>query len=74
MLRSVMSDDNELCGFLCALLEEKHVKDKGNIIGDNKGIMAGTPLSAFYANLYMFQLFYSFLPLAFFLKGLYHLM
>ena len=56
MLRSVMSDDNELCGFLCALLEEKHVKDKGNIIGDNKGIMAGTPLSAFYANLYLMSL------------------
>lgn len=62
MLRQVITDDPELLAFLEGLLTEEHVIDRGRIITDQKGIMAGTPLSAFYANLYLRELdewFYS---------------
>lgn len=53
MLKDVLFDDPELCGFICGLLEENCVTERGSVIDDRKGIMAGTPLSAFYANLYL---------------------
>ena len=56
MIKEVMADDPELCSFLCALLEEKNVIDRGAVIEDEKGIMAGTPISSFYANLYLREL------------------
>ena len=46
-------DDEELYDFLSQLLLEKRVKSGKEIIEEEKGIMAGTPLSAFYANLYL---------------------
>ena len=52
-LQDVLREDQELLVFLCRLLEEPHVSDKGRIVTEKKGIMAGTPLSAFYANLYL---------------------
>ncbi len=56
LLEKVLADDMELYGFLRRLLEEKHVISRGRIITEEKGIMAGTPLSAFYANLYLREL------------------
>ncbi|MBQ7500770.1 MAG: hypothetical protein IJT91_07725 [Clostridia bacterium] len=53
MLRETTDDDPELYGFLESLLTEKRVVFRGEIIEETKGIMAGTPISAFYANLYL---------------------
>ncbi|MBR4554482.1 MAG: hypothetical protein IKO27_02700 [Ruminococcus sp.] len=53
VLKDVTGDDPELYGFLSSLLLEKRVTDKGQIITDDKGIMAGTPTAAFYANLFL---------------------
>ena len=53
MLKDVLSDDPELYDFLKSLLCEKYVLERGEAITEEKGIMAGTPLSTFYANLYL---------------------
>lgn len=53
MLEEVLEDDPQLFAFLSRLLEEPCVLEKGAEIRERKGIMAGTPLSAFYANLYL---------------------
>ena len=52
-LQAVTSDDPELSAFLTALLLEPCVLDRGTPVAEQKGIMAGTPLSSFYANLYL---------------------
>ena len=46
-------DDEMLFAFLSGLLSEPNVIDRRKIITEQKGIMAGTPLSAFYANLFL---------------------
>ncbi len=53
MLETVLKDDPSLYSFLRSLLTEPQVLDRGHRIEEEKGIMAGTPLSAFYANLYL---------------------
>lgn len=53
MLNDTLKDDPRLFEFLKSLLAEPCVYDKGRIIKEQKGIMAGTPLSAFYANLFL---------------------
>ena len=55
-LREACADDPALCAFLTRLLEEPCVLDGGRPVAEQKGIMAGTPLSAFYANLYLREL------------------
>ena len=52
-LRQTLSDDPALYGFLSGLLAEPRVLEHGKELTEQKGIMAGTPLSAFYANLYL---------------------
>ena len=52
-LRAVTADDPELYAFLSSLLSEPCVLDRGAPLKEQKGIMAGTPLSSFYANLYL---------------------
>ena len=52
-LAEALKDDPSLCAFLSRLLLEKKVLYKGKQIEEEKGIMAGTPPSAFYANLYL---------------------
>ena len=57
-LAEVLSGDPELLLFLSGLLNETEVLDgneagRQSVITEQKGIMAGTPLSAFYANLYL---------------------
>ena len=65
MLESAVSDDPELFAFLKRLLTEERVLvpeespadgDLKSVSCPDKGIMAGTPLSAFYANLYLSDL------------------
>ncbi len=53
MLENALSDDPELYSFLSALLSEPEVLERGKPIREEKGIMAGTPLASFYANLYL---------------------
>ena len=53
MLEDALGDDPQLLRFLCVLLKEPRVLDGESVITEQKGIMAGTPLSAFYANLYL---------------------
>ncbi|MBO4562284.1 MAG: group II intron reverse transcriptase domain-containing protein [Clostridia bacterium] len=52
-LKTVLADDPALSSFLCRLLEEPNVIDSGKIVAERKGIMAGTPVASFYANLYL---------------------
>ena len=52
-LEEVLSDDPRLFAFLRGQLAEPEVLEKGQPLTERKGIMAGTPLSAFYANLYL---------------------
>jgi len=56
MLQAVLADDSALFGFLRGLLEELDVLDGERTVREEKGIMAGTPLSSFYANLYLREL------------------
>lgn len=55
-LKTVLAGDEPLCSLLCALLEEPHVISGGAEITEQKGIMAGTPLAAFYANVFLREL------------------
>lgn len=56
MIDDVLSDDPPLCEFLKSLLLEPRVLDKGEVITESKGIMAGTPIASFYADLYLREL------------------
>ena len=60
VLREVLADDPELFLFLADLLSEPAVLERGEAITEEKGIMAGTPQSAFFANLYLMDLDRSF--------------
>ena len=53
MLEEVLANDPELYRFLAGLLEEPDVIHEGAVVRVQKGIMAGTPLSSFYANLFL---------------------
>lgn len=53
ILEEVLADDPELFSFLRRLLEEPEVLEKGLPVTERKGIMAGTPIASFYANLYL---------------------
>lgn len=55
-LRTVMPEDPELYAFLSSLLVESCVLERGQEVAEQKGIMAGTPLSSFYANLFLSEL------------------
>lgn len=56
MIKTAAADDVQLYGFLAALLTEPEVIEGNSVITEEKGIMAGTPLSAFYADLYLADL------------------
>ena len=56
MLKETLCGDDRLYEFLSTLLMETRVRDGNSVITEEKGIMAGTPLSAFYANLYLAEL------------------
>ena len=68
MLSEALAEDPALLNFLSGLLTEPrvldgsvpHAPDGGRVVTEQKGIMAGTPLSAFYANLYLKDLDRSF--------------
>ena len=53
LLQSAIPDEPELFSFLSRLLLDPMVYSDGRLIPDEKGIMAGCPLSTFLANLYL---------------------
>ncbi|MBR6825229.1 MAG: hypothetical protein IKM59_01645 [Oscillospiraceae bacterium] len=56
-LEDTLAEDPELFRFLKALLENPYVEYNGEVIREaQKGIMAGTPISAFLANFYLREL------------------
>ena len=52
-LREVLSDDPELYGLLAGILTDRRAEDRGQIIEEDKGVMAGTPFAVFLANVYL---------------------
>ncbi len=55
-LREILQEDPETFGFLERLLREPYVLRDGERIMARKGIMAGLPISAFLANVYLMEL------------------
>ena len=53
LLRTALADEPEIARFLESLLVNPLVEDDGMLIAEEKGIMAGTPVSTFLANLYL---------------------
>ncbi len=53
VLEDALEDDRRLYDLLRSLLCEKEVIYGDTVITEQKGIMAGTPLSAFFANIYL---------------------
>lgn len=53
MLRETLQEDPKLYTFLESLLTQPFVCDRGKLVSEKKGIMAGTPISSFYANLFL---------------------
>ena len=52
-LQVVLKEDAEVYEFIAQLLRNPLVNDHGAIIEEEKGIMAGTPISTFLANVYL---------------------
>lgn len=52
-LESIIGEDRLLFGFLRSLLTETRVIKDGKEFSEQKGIMAGTPTAAFFANVYL---------------------
>jgi retron-type reverse transcriptase len=53
ILDDTITDDVDLLNFMKALLNEKYVISDYEKVAEKKGIMAGTPIASFYANLYL---------------------
>lgn len=60
LLRQTLWDEPQVCRFLESLLTNPLVEDHGKIISEEKGIMAGTPISTFLANLYLSHMDHAF--------------
>lgn len=57
VLKSVMADEIETYYFIERLLSDlRVVLPNGEVVTEEKGIMAGVPISAFLANVYLYQL------------------
>lgn len=56
LLERTLSAEPALYRFLSSLLTNPLVSDNGKLVAEEKGIMAGTPISTFLANLYLSEL------------------
>lgn len=56
ILERAIADEPVVYRFLAGILTDPRVNDRGNIIEEEKGIMAGTPISTFLANLYLSEM------------------
>ncbi len=52
-LAEIIDDDEPLLNFLSRILLANEAIENGNIIHENRGAMAGTPISPFLANIYL---------------------
>lgn len=52
-LAEIIDDDEPLLSFLSRILLANEAIENGNIIHENRGAMAGTPISPFLANIYL---------------------
>ena len=59
-LKEVLAEDVRLYEFLARLLSEENVIEHGTVHPETKGIMAGTPISSFLANLFLSDLDHAF--------------
>ena len=55
-LKNVLQDDQDVYGLIKSLLENPWVDANGKLIEEKKGIMAGTAISTFLANVYLMDL------------------
>lgn len=55
-LRNVLQDDKPLYDFIEALLKNPLVEENGEVIEEQKGVMAGCPIAVFLANVYLLDL------------------
>jgi hypothetical protein len=53
LLEQVIGDDGPLCRFLSKTLSENKAVYENEIVCENRGVMAGTPISPFLANIYL---------------------
>lgn len=53
VLEETVTEDENLLSFMKALLKEEKALYEDKMITEEKGIMAGTPIASFYANLYL---------------------
>ena len=53
MLQQVVTDDEPLLRLLTSLLDDDRALWQGEVIHEPRGVMAGTPTSPFFANLYL---------------------
>lgn len=56
VLEETLAEEPEIEGFLKGLLQNRQVWERGQLLEEDKGIMAGTPISTFLANLYLSQM------------------
>ena len=56
LLEQTLPEDPALYRFIASLLTNPLVTDSGKLVSEEKGIMAGTPISTFLANLYLSEL------------------
>lgn len=56
LLERTLAAEPELYRFISSLLTNPLVNDNGKLVSEEKGIMAGTPISTFLANLYLSEL------------------
>ena len=53
IIETVFAGDKEFCDFAGKLLRNPFVKVDKNVIEEQKGVMAGTPIAVFFSNLYL---------------------
>ena len=56
VLRDIITDDPKLLAFLTGLLEAGKAYDREELVEEARGAMAGTPISPFFANIYLLSL------------------
>lgn len=52
-VRNFINDDEELTKLLATLIQDNRAYEDGKLVKESRGAMAGMPLSAFFANLYL---------------------